>query len=295
MTRRKRVEGFGYNGLMLPEIPSPVTSLGPLSIPTFTLFIALAVFFYLAVSVTLNRNRIPPAVIFETAVFVLPLAIVGARLGHVGLHWSYFSEHTAEIFQLRQGGLNWHGALFGGGVGLLLGSRVPRWRAYLPDHSLVAISLTFPPFTFAAWRACRFAFCAYGNELDTLLGRPAWLADWSADIYTRILPRYNTSSMGSLLAVVMFTVGFILYRRKVKPGLLLYTQIMLLSAGMWIIGHFRGDPLPILVGQRADQWLDWLIFAIAALALLRDTMRLRRAADLEQELEESACQISTSS
>lgn len=280
---------------MLPEIPSPITALGPLSIPKFTLFIALAVFFYLAVSLALNRKRIQPAIIFETTIFILPLAIVGARLGHVALHWSYFSEHTAEIFQLRQGGLNWHGALFGGCVGFLLGSRVPRWRSYLDEHSVSAISLTFPFFTFAVWRACRFALCAYGGELATLLGHPAWLADWSADIFTRILPRYNTSSLGSLLAVAMFIVSFILYRRKVKAMFLLYAQLLLLSAGMWLIGEFRGDPVPILAGQRADQWLDLLIFSIAAIALIRDTLKVRTAVRNRQELEESTCQISTSS
>lgn len=262
---------------MLPGIPSPITALGPLSIPKFTLFIAMAVFFYLALSFTLNRKRIEPAIIFETTIFILPLAIVGARLGHVALHWTYFSEHTAEIFQLRQGGLNWHGALFGGCVGFLLGSKVPRWRSYLTEHSIDIISLTFPFFTFAVWRACRFALCAYGRELETLLGRPAWLADWSADIFTRILPRYNTSSLGSLLAVGMLIVSFILYRKKVKAKFLLYAQLLLLSAGMWLIGNFRGDPVSILAGQRADQWLDLLIFSIAAIALIRDTLRLRMA------------------
>ena len=280
---------------MLPPIPTPITTIGPLSIRSFTLWLSLAVIVYLTISIYLCRYRIKPAIIFETTIALLILGIIGARLGHVWLHWDYFSSQTSEVIHLRQGGLNWHGALLTSSLGYLICCRVPRWQLFLKQYSSIPLSFAFPIFTFAIWRACRNALCAYGRELESLYGLPAWFAGWSADIFTRILPRYNTSSLGSLLAVTMFTVLFFQIWRNVTPYRSLITQIVLLSLGMWFIGNFRGDPVPTFAGQRADQWLDFLVFLVAAIAFLRDTMHRQTLSHNQPYPKETQWQTTTSS
>ena len=186
---------------MLPQIPTPFTMIGPVNIRSFTFLLALAIVLTLAAALFSQRHQWAPAAIFEAGIIALLLGIAGARLGHVLLHWDYFVEHQSEILQLRQGGLNWHGALLGGWLGLKGCRMVARWREINGPWLTGALSFAIPIFTLAAWRACISAFCAYGREIETLYGHPAWLADWAADIFTRIAPRYNTASLGTLLAL----------------------------------------------------------------------------------------------
>ena len=280
---------------MLPPIPAPFTSIGPLSIRSFTLWFSIAVFLYLAIAIYLGRERVKPAIIFETTIVLLLMGIIGGRLGHVWLHWDYFSTHTSEVILLRQGGLNWHGAVLCGWLGYLVFARVSRWQLYLRRYATIPLCFAFPCFTFAIWRACRSALCAYGRELESLYGLPAWLASWSPDIFTRILPRYNTSSLGSLLAIAMLALLLFQVWRNVTPDRRLITQIAALAIGMWFIGEFRGDPVPTFAGQRADQWLDGVILLIAAIVFLRDTMRRRAPSQKQPDPEEIQWQTTTSS
>ena len=280
---------------MLPPIPTPITTIGPLSIRSFTLWLSLAVVVYLTISIYLFRHRVKLTTIFETTIVLLVLGIIGARLGHVWLHWDYFSSNASEVLHIRQGGLNWHGALLGGWLGYLIFCRVPRWQLFLKQYSSIPLSFAFPIFTFATWRACKNALCAYGRELESLYGLPAWFAEWSADIFTRILPRYNTSSLGSLLAIVMLMMLLFQVWRNVAPYRRLITQIAALSVGMWLIGEIRGDPVPTIAGQRSDQWFDMLVFLIAVIAFLRDTMQRRTSTQNQPYPEEAQWQTTTSS
>ena len=254
---------------MLPQIPDPFTTFGPLSARTFPLLMALAFAICLAGAIHSQRHRLNPAAVCELAIIALILSLAGARMGHVWLHQDYFAGQPAEILRLRQGGLNWHGALLGAWLAITICRRAPRWHALDFPALAHTLSFTIPLFTFAAWRACASALCAYGREVDTLYGLPAWFADWSADIFTRIAPRYHTASLGQLLATGMLIAAWLLWRRSLPAARRLSVIIAMLAAGMWAMGQLRGDPLPTLAGQRADQWLDLLVMLAALIALLR--------------------------
>src|SRR5690606_31172444 len=98
-------------------------------------------------------------------------AVVGARLAHVALQWDYFSAHTGEIIRLTAGGLDWHGALLGGLLGLAL---VARWRRLPLRLLLDALTPVLPLVALGGWIACWSAACGYGREVDTLANYPAY-------------------------------------------------------------------------------------------------------------------------
>ena len=58
--------------------------------------------------------------IFDTLLWVLIPAIVGARLYHVINYWWYYAENPEQIFYIWQGGLGIWGGIIGGIVGLYL-------------------------------------------------------------------------------------------------------------------------------------------------------------------------------
>ncbi len=50
-------------------------------------------------------------IIYDLALFEVPLCIIGARIYYVVFEWEYYSAHPLEIFNLRQGGLAIYGAV----------------------------------------------------------------------------------------------------------------------------------------------------------------------------------------
>ena len=255
---------------MLPQIPDPFTTFGPLSARTFPLLMALAFAICLAGAIHSQRHRLNPAAVCELAIIALILSLAGARAWAMSGCIKIISPgNRLKSCACDQGGLNWHGALLGAWLAITICRRAPRWHALDFPALAHSLSFTIPLFTFAAWRACASALCAYGREVDTLYGLPAWFADWSADIFTRIAPRYHTASLGQLLATGMLIAAWLLWRRSLPAARRLSVIIAMLAAGMWAMGQLRGDPLPTLAGQRADQWLDLLVMLAALITLLR--------------------------
>lgn len=98
----------------------------------------------------------------DAALLVLLAALLGARLGYVLVHLSYYTAHPAEILALRAGGLSGGGAALGWVVGLLLSAlihRVPVLR--LADWLYPLL----PPLAVAGCLGCWMAGVAYGPEL----------------------------------------------------------------------------------------------------------------------------------
>lgn len=107
--------------------------------------------------------------------YLVPIAILGARLYFVSFHWDYYSQNFIEVFKVWEGGLAIHGALLAGllwvifytkkhkvstvrvldilVVSLLLGQAIGRWgnflngEAYGPETTLAFLQgLHLPQF-----------------------------------------------------------------------------------------------------------------------------------------------------
>jgi Prolipoprotein diacylglyceryltransferase len=52
--------------------------------------------------------------ILDFALFLLPSAIIGARIYYVIFEWDYYSQNPSQIFNIRAGGLAIHGAIIAG-------------------------------------------------------------------------------------------------------------------------------------------------------------------------------------
>ena len=52
--------------------------------------------------------------ILDMAIFVIPIAIISARLYYVLFSLDYFLENPSEIFQIKDGGLAIYGGIIGG-------------------------------------------------------------------------------------------------------------------------------------------------------------------------------------
>ncbi len=93
-------------------------------IPIYGLLIAGAMAFgvYLC-SRQEDRLGLPRDTAIDFALWVLPAAIVGARLYYVAFQWPMYADHPVRILYLWEGGLAIYGGVIGGAVGALLFSR----------------------------------------------------------------------------------------------------------------------------------------------------------------------------
>lgn len=241
----------------------PYTALGPVTLPAFTLLLALAT----AAAAALLLHRAPArAAAADCGLAALAGAAVGARAAHVLLNWDYFAGAPAEALRLSAGGLSWHGAVAGGLVGLGLGAR---WRGVDAAALLDRLALALPLAAFAVWWGCLGAACGYGAEVDTLARYPAWMVAELPDIYGLAAPRYRTQAFGMALSAALLALALLLAGRGWLRGRRFWLLLFLLSAGMFAIGFVRADHTPAIAGRRADQWLDLAFAALAGWRLAR--------------------------
>lgn len=256
---------------------SPVLDLGLFSLPVYPALLTLAILAGFAALIRAGRSQPPRDALpwVDAGLGGLIGGLVGGRLAHVLLHAAYFRYHTAEAFDLRAGGLDWHGALAGSLIGLLLAAR---WRRVPLRPALAALALIWPLALILGWAACRAAACGYGAEVWTLADHPAWAVSELPDRYGDIVPRYNAQVFGMALGAALLG-GMALAARRgwlrgtLRPGL----ALALTGAGMFAIGFFRGDGQPgPLPGLSWDQALDLGVIALgvglmAAEAIARRT------------------------
>ena len=230
------------------------------SIPTFRLAVAVAVLASVGLAVRPHRPR---GRVVDVYLGALVFGVLGARLFHVALNWDYFADNTAEIWQIGAGGLDWHGGLLGGLVGMALvlwAQRfVRRWRPsplkpLTFTALLVGLVPSLPLVGLGGWVGCWAAGCGYGKEVDSLANYPRWATSELVDVFGIVAPRYNTPYFGMALCVLGLLLVVALWRWR--NARLFWWLLVLLSAGMLVIGFFRADHSLMLYGLRADQVLD---------------------------------------
>ena len=244
------------------------TTIGPLTLQTYTLLLALGISAGAALGA--YRLRIQPGRVADVYLLALAGGIAGARVGHVALNWAHFASAPAEILRLNSGGLDWHGAVLGALISLSLGAR---WRGFSVVALLDSLVLALPLIALAGWLGCWAAGCAYGAEVDTLANHSPLVVSFMPDVYGIPAPRYHTQIFGATAALVLVLLaGLMVWRGWLVDGRF-WLLLTLLSLLMFIIGFFRADYAVMMGGLRADQWLDLALLAVA----LSGAWGLRRA------------------
>jgi phosphatidylglycerol:prolipoprotein diacylglycerol transferase len=196
----------------------------------------------------------------DAGLVALLAGLVGARIGYVATHWSYFGQRPEEALYFWQGGLSWAAGAFGALVGLgvyILLSRRSFWR--LVD----ALAIPAAIIASAAWLGCLIDRCAYGfRTASGLLTPPA------PDMIGNIAPRWPTQALGGLLSLIVVGILYWLSHLDLRPGLLAALSLSLVALIALTLSFTRGDPMPAFAGIRLDGLGSAAILSLGLIALV---------------------------
>lgn len=231
---------------------------GPITLRTYALLLDCAILVGLMTLAwqgwRLDRE---PAYWLDTGLGALVAGLVAARAGHVAIHWSYFSEHRGEMFEFWHGGLDWHGAILGGLIGLTVVARLRKLNFQQVSNTLVWV---MPIGVMLVYVGCLMGSCAHGREVRSLADYPAPLVAELPDLYGVVAPRFTSQLYGALLGAVLFGVVVLLRHTRVR----LWIALVLLGLGTFGIGFTRGDAVPMVGVLRLDQILDLGVAVVGA-------------------------------
>lgn len=196
----------------------------------------------------------------DAGIIALLAGLLGARVGYVATHWSYFSQRPDEALYFWQGGLSWAAGAFGALVGLgvyVLFSRRSFWRI------VDALAIPAAIVASAAWLGCLIDRCAYGFKTA-----PGLLTPPAPDMIGNITPRWPTQALGGLISLVVVGVLYWLSHLDLRPGLLAALSLSLVALIALALSFTRGDPMPAFAGIRLDGLGSAAILSLGLIAFV---------------------------
>ncbi|MEL6150337.1 MAG: prolipoprotein diacylglyceryl transferase family protein, partial [Chloroflexota bacterium] len=211
------------------------TAIGRFTFHTFTLYLSVALLCSVAVAWLRLRRTVPARAIADAALVALVFGFVLARAEYVLLNRDLFAGNLQGVFAMRPGGMDWHGAVIGGVLGVWI---VEKLRKLPAPTLLEAFAPAVPLVAFAGWTACRAVGCVYGTEVQTLALYPVWMVTEGRDIFGIVAPRYDTHTFGQVLSWVLLVMVGVFWLRDVprnRPGVQFWLVVALFTTGMLAI------------------------------------------------------------
>jgi len=234
------------------HVPSAIwLKIGSIELYWYGLLIAVAVLVGIGLVRWLNQRflRLNPDAVFYITVAAVFSAFIGARLLFVILEWPFYAKHLAEIWQIHSGGLSIHGALLGGLLAVIIGSRLARLNSWhLADLLAVALPLGQAIGRFGNF----FNQEAFGGPTDLPWKmyvapefRPVGLEQFSF-----FHPAFLYEAVGDL--IIFWLLWRLFTSRSSRPaGTVTLWYLLLYSGWRWCVEWFRID---------SQQW-GWLTLA----------------------------------
>ena len=218
-------------------------SIGPLTIHTYGLFVAMG--FAVAVLVTVKIGKaqgMESPQIMDMGFIIILCAIIGSRLGYVLLDVSHYIHQPLDIFKIWEGGL-----VFSGGIVFVLLVIPWYFKHYrLPFWSMADLWAPGMVIGQAIGRiGCFMAGCCYGQPTNVkwcvVFTHPQSLAPLDVCLHP-------TQLYSALAGFIIFTVLMVLTRKKKFEGQVFIWLIILHSTGRLLLERFRGDDRGLIPG-----------------------------------------------
>lgn len=266
--------------------------LGPLTLHTYGLFIALGLLATLCVATWLRRREGAPTEHLQNlALWMIVSGVFFSRVAYVVEHWSEFAEQPFyAVLRIDQGGLMFYGGFLGAIVALLVYARARR-ESFLGLSDLICTVL---PLGHALGRiGCFFFGCCHGRLADSAFGvsfprnSPAWVLQVGEGLIpetaTKSLPVLPTQLFEAGANLLVFLLLLFLYRRgNRRDGFIAGLYVMLYAVMRFLLEYTRGDEryttfLSLSISQTIAAGLFLLGAGVAGFALCHKKKQVAEA------------------
>lgn len=225
-------------------------TLGPLSIRWYGIIMTSAFIFGVLLAQRHARKfNIDPEHILNMAMYIIPLAIIGARTYYVIFEWENYRHNLFEAFAIWHGGLAIHGGLIGGFLGGLYYVRKNRLPLLLFGDLLIPSVILGQ--AIGRWGNFINQEAHGGPVSEEFMNHfPAFIRQqmWIDGQYYH--PTFLYESLWNLAVFAILMV--VLNRFKKFDGQVLFMYMILYSIGRFFIEGMRTDSLmlgPLRVAQ----------------------------------------------
>lgn len=237
--------------MFLTQVIDPVAfAVGPFTVHWYGLIMGTAALVGLWLAIREGRRHgLDSEIFLDMMIWVIPAAIIGARLYYVAFEWSYYSEHPADILAVWKGGLAIHGGLIGG---FLAGA----W--YVKRHKLAFFHLAdiVVPSIILGQAIGRWGNFinqeAHGSEVSESFLQSLHLPQWIIDqMYIQGAYYHPTFLYESLWNLVGFLLLLLLRSFNPRRGEIFFSYLIWYSLGRFFIEGLRTDSLAF----HGPEWL----------------------------------------
>lgn len=255
-------------------IPNKVAfTLGSFSVNWYGILIASAVLIgYLLARREQKRVGLPEGTMLDLFFYIVPLAVVCARLYYVALSWDMFSMRPWEILYIHRGGIAIYGAVLGGILGIFIFSR----RRHIPMGKLFDMTVPSLVLGQAIGRWGNF----FNQEAYGGLITDASLQFFPFGVYIQSLGEwhYATFFYESMWCLVVFAILMATRRRYTHSGDVLCWYALLYGAERAVVEGMRTDSL--YIGSVRVSQLMSMLMMLAVLVLFFARRKHKGAGDI---------------
>ena len=235
-------------------------------IPIYGLLIALGILLAVVLCHRQEKEKgLPTDTAFDLALWVVPFAIVGARLYYVAFQWANYKDNLLSIFYIWEGGM----AIYGGIIGGVLGGLIMSRRKKLPFPKLADM---VAPVLLLGQCIGRWGNFVNGEAYGYAIQNPAF---WFFPVAVNIDGVWHMATFfyESLWNFIGFLILWLNRKKVRRDGNVFLCYLVWYGLGRGVIEGLRTDSL-MWGPLRVSQWLSVVLVAAGVLLLwLRNRKR----------------------
>jgi phosphatidylglycerol---prolipoprotein diacylglyceryl transferase len=244
--------------------------LGPLSVYTYGLLLALAYLGGLQFSLIRGRQRgLDPNRIMDLGIWIIVSALIGAKALLLIVEWRRFVDNPRELLSLAQSG----GVFYGGLILAVLVAFWYMWRHRLPFWTVCDVFAPGIAFGHVVGRmGCFFAGCCYGIET-----RVPWAVTFTdpfahENAGTPIGVPLHPTQLYEAGAELLILILLLSTERRGRPfaGRTFWSYMFFYGISRFIIEFYRGDPRGMVpgTGLTTSQFISVLLVPLSLIMLV---------------------------
>ncbi len=237
--------------------------IGPITIYSYGLFIASAVFLAFGVIMKeARRKNLDPKIASDLGFYVIIMGIIGSRLGYVIIAPKEFIEDPLLIIKIWKGGLVFLSGFILAFVFCILFLRKKKQPIW---EWLDTFAFGLPLGQFVGRIGCFMAGCCYGKVCNY---------PWAVKFHDPFslapinVPLHPTELYHSLAGLLTFLI-LLFSRKKLRRGQTFLLLVILYSLFRFTIEFYRGDPRPYLGPLSITQWLCVPMFILSCIGFIK--------------------------